>query len=206
MASPKRALRTDFHTPSRVPSDSLMANGSASSQQRTIQIELQNMEKYLRSLQFRHEREVGYSDQRDNRDLVIDATATNADQAMRDQTGYLKQPNPELQGAMGHGMYDGGTFAGDTRTRNKVMDQSLEAAKRALEDAEGAAPAAQAALIAELIRNYPDLASVTQAGYPDHPFTKLSALYSDGMNAQTIAGKRQQAKRELQSKQPKSFY
>lgn len=205
MATPKRPVSTDFNTPSRDPRDSQMANGSASVDERTNRIVLENLRKELEQMTFRSERETGYANTRSNEDLVEDTTAQVSDPEMVERTGYLKRQRGDLQGGIGYGK-DGGVFAGDTETANKRFDRSLEAAREALVEAEGAAPAYQAALIAQLTSDYPELASVTQQGYPEHPFTKLAAMYSDGMNQSTISGQRKARQRELRAKQPKTFY
>ena len=202
---PKRATETDFLTPSRVQTDSVMANSDeGGSFERAVEEELRQLKHYLNTLEFRKGRETGYADKRSSQDLVIDSTLENADQKIIDQTGYLAKQNPELEGANGYGR-SGGTFSMDQKTMDQSIDEAMEAARRMLVEAEGASAAYQAELLAEIAETYPWMMTHDKTAPGRSPIQQLAEAYSSSMNAQTLAGQRR-AKRQNSTKRTQTFY
>ena len=202
---PKRATETDFLTPSRVQTDSVMANSDeGGSFQRAVEEELRQLRQYLNTLEFRKGRETGYADKRSSQDLVIDTNLENTDQKLIDQTGYLKNQDPSLLGAKGYGR-NGGTFSMDEKTLNQSVDEGMEAARRMLVEAEGASAQHQAELLAEISESYPWMMTHDKTAPGRSPIQQLAEAYSSSMNANTLAGQRR-AKRQNSTKKTQTFY
>ena len=183
----KRPVASQFATPSRLPVDSAVANGSASTDERVTARTLEEAKKQLRNLRFTHERSTGYADTRSSGDLVEDVTPLNLDQELLEATAYLKPVDPELNGGKDRPLSNGGTFAGDQDTKAKREQEALEAASRKLQEAREGGDLKT--LVEELYTAYPELRSLDGKANSDHPAFKLGKLYSDSLNVSRLSSK-----------------